>query len=278
MSLGSGAELPSEVIHFIVQALCATHYYGFRQQGTSVKAGLAACSLTCRYWAEMLQPFLFGSLTLRSSEDVKQLLDFFRSSPALADFVWDLQVRQRSHSHLWFHHVNKLLAYLGEDTYVTLTIDGSTSPPLPDTAKNLRSPAFVQLYSLPRTLPGSILQMTRITIDGVELRRKSDLVRFISRIPTLLSCGIKRVKFLQSHPIEPEVIRPRSFHWLREIEVSQCQDDSLTTQLELASSFLAGEGFPFDEEVRSQIVEALLSLCLPNSYSYVRVSIDPHSE
>lgn len=274
MSLGSGAELPSEVICFIVQGL----HDGSRPQGTSVKAGLAACSLTCRYWAEMLQPFLFGSLTLRSSEDVTQLLDFFRSSPALADFVWDLQVRQRSHSHLWFHHVNKLVAYLREDTYVTLTIDGSTSLPLPDTTKKLRSPASVQLYSLPRTLPGSILQMTRITIDGVELRRRSDLVRFISGLPTLLSCGIKRVKFLQSHPIEPEIIRPRSFHCLREIEVSQCQDDSLTTQLELASSFLAGEDFPFDEEVRSRTVEALLSLCLPNSYSYVRVSIDPHSE
>ena len=296
MAADSGAEaqeLPSEIIYLIVQALRANQVLLQQQGDTNLrrKKGLAACSLTCRYWSEILRPLLFGSLTLRGPEDMTQLLGFLQISPLLADCIWDLQINQSSQGYPWFHHVTKLLAFLREDAYVSLMMDNSTLDPLPGTVSESKSVSsktrakvkpvpYVQLDSLPRALPSSVLQMlTRITIRDLRLRRKSDLVRFVHGLSTLRSCAFRGVKFLQSTPVEPAQALGRTSRLLHEVEVSQCQDDNgLVAQMDLAASVFINSDFPFDGETWTQAVRAFLSLSLDPSYCRVRVSVDASSK
>ncbi|GJE96147.1 hypothetical protein PsYK624_123400 [Phanerochaete sordida] len=46
------------------------------------KRGIAACSLTCRYWAPLLTPMAFPRLVLRTAADIVQLLAFLAGAGA----------------------------------------------------------------------------------------------------------------------------------------------------------------------------------------------------
>ena len=79
-----GTRLPAEILHAI---LLRVHDGGFDY---SPKQGLAACSLVCRHWAALIRPMLFGRLTLRSAEDVAQLLAFLRAPAVFGQLLKSL--------------------------------------------------------------------------------------------------------------------------------------------------------------------------------------------
>lgn len=89
MSPVSGADLPPEVISAIASSLAmeAPHY----------KRGLAACSLTCRYWAGLIRPELFESLAVYAFEDLHRLIEFLdcpapMPGPPLTQLVKSIRV------------------------------------------------------------------------------------------------------------------------------------------------------------------------------------------
>ena len=81
MVLATAQDLPSELLRPIAIWLGRSKS-SFLQPLD--KRGLAASSLTCRDWAKVIRPFIFRDLTLRSPEDINDLIVilswiFFRS-------------------------------------------------------------------------------------------------------------------------------------------------------------------------------------------------------
>ncbi|KIP05698.1 hypothetical protein PHLGIDRAFT_487886 [Phlebiopsis gigantea 11061_1 CR5-6] len=265
-------ELPPEIIYLVLQALR-------EDESTEPKRGLAACSLTCRYWAKVLQPLLFYSLVLRGPNDVARLLEICRGSPHLAEFIQVIHIAQYSLSYTWFHHISKVLSFLSRDVHTTLTIQGPQSIPTESAQHQDRSVTSLSLYGLPRQLPLSHLQFSRLVISGVQLRRREYLARFVRSLPDQHSCAIERVAFLEHYPPdeEPPSPAPRSLpEALDEIEVSHCTDKDIPGQLALASSFILNEDAEFGGNVWSLTVEVLLALhyhLLPHCCRCVRVSL-----
>lgn len=59
------------------------------------KRYLSACSLTCRSWAEECRSFVFRSITVRSDEDLRQLVAFLRSPISkIAQYIIYLEIRE----------------------------------------------------------------------------------------------------------------------------------------------------------------------------------------
>ena len=260
-------ELPSEIIYLVVQAL-------HEAEGIEEKRGLAACSLTCYYWSTVLQPLLYHSLALRGLDDVKQLLEFIRTSPHLAGFIREIHVVQYSHSFPWFHHVFKVLNFLSLDVQTTLTIKARSDPTPAETSTKPTKHRDPLINPFPRQLPLPHLRINRLVIDGIKVRRREDLARFIRHLRDLHSCAMQRVTFLESHMAEEVPLAPRNLpEALDEIEVSQCHDENISDQLALASSFIPNDEF---ESVWPLTVDVLLALHehpLPGCRRNVRVSL-----
>ena len=268
-------ELPSEVTALVVQAL-----YNPTSNLVIEKRGLAACSLTCRYWANALQPLLFYSLQLRSRSDAMRLLEFFQRSPHLAGYIRSIHVLQSSRTCSWFHHICKITPFLTANTYFSLTINHpqNLSVTLNHSLKHCKPPVNpFSLFDCPRQYPTSYLQFRHLTIDGVQLRRQQDLVRFIHGLPLLHTCTIRDVKFLEPCVAEAGAQNPTPQRFPRalyRIEVSNCFDGFFSEQLSLASSTIDGGGIWSVEEVWPQAVGALLSLHAPTSRRSVKVSLN----
>lgn len=73
MPLATAADMPPEIIRRVVDLIPADQY-------DSRKRGLATCGATCRYWASLIRPTLFGQLHLCRTSDVLQLLEILESS------------------------------------------------------------------------------------------------------------------------------------------------------------------------------------------------------
>lgn len=262
-ALRPAIELPSEIVSCIVEDLCDLPF-------RSSKYGLSACSLTCRYWAKLLQPLLFEELKLRGLDDIAQLLEFFQRSPQLATFVRRIDVEQSLDTCSWFHHTQKVLHFLAYDVIVSLTIRDSNShksvePSNPPPHDPIPSSSPFPLYTIPRRLPLSHLRLRDLEIDGIQLRRAADLVRIICGLPNLVICAIQQVKFLE--PYSPEIQQPalnRRYKMLRHLEVSGCDDGIMSKQLALAS-YLVQDGRVWDvEDTWPQIVNAIIALHSPS--------------
>lgn len=75
MTRTTAANLPPELLRPIAASLGPASSTASR---VVVKKGLAACSLTCRDWAEVVRPFLFSDIELRSPEDIQDMIVMLR--------------------------------------------------------------------------------------------------------------------------------------------------------------------------------------------------------
>lgn len=103
-------------------------------RSTCRKRGLAACGLTCRYWASVMRPLLFATLTLRSAEDVAQLMTFLRSAtslrPTLPECIDRLDIEMQGFQTLpWIHHIHKLSRRINDlEIHLAVAISDDTTP------------------------------------------------------------------------------------------------------------------------------------------------------
>lgn len=194
----NGAHLPPEVICEIAANIPDIHVYP--------KGGIAACSLTCRYWASLLRPALFSYLGLRSSTDLAQLLEFLDSPPilcpAIAQCLNRIGLFQRTGHPTppWFHHVHIIAKRSGrKDLHFTLYLWPEMLPaylggalPIPSNAKSDTFPFSV--LRLPRSLPGTILPVRVMRLRELRIHAR-DLLRLIDSLPRLQSLSLLRVLF-----------------------------------------------------------------------------------
>ena len=98
MSFTTGHDLPSEVIQRVVTLAPEVHRLEHRTFAVTGKDGLANCASTCRHWARLIRPFLFGQLLLTTAEDVESLHAFFAAGVIVGLVAF--KVRQASNSFL----------------------------------------------------------------------------------------------------------------------------------------------------------------------------------
>lgn len=165
-----GAQIPPEVVRNIVYSLCQPPSY--LKKSWTWKKGLAACSLTCRYWSRILRPVLFKCCTLYTPEDISLLLSFFESpvcvGPALTTCISLIEYKIReSQIPPWIrlHKLSRLIP----NTTIILNVNGSPPP----STLAFRGPSL--LKDFPRTLPPSIFQFANeVTIENIHFNRVTD--------------------------------------------------------------------------------------------------------
>lgn len=275
MQPSAAASFPAETLCLIVQSLRTESepdlvFDRWLVNNNKLKQGLAACSLTCRYWAACVRPMLFESIVLRNRDDVEQLLHFLCFSAPLTCSILRciirLGIQIDGPQQPWLHHVSKLCGLMnaaGCSVYLDLSVDDRVQDRqelLPSTALPLRC--------FPRSIPYSILPIYRITLDNLRLRRIEDLFRFIQGFPSLYACACRHVSFRDVSDPPPLHLSPRrASRFLTHVTMSECGDGKLDTQLRLAcSALLIPRALGLDDPTWDVAFRAAISLLPPDHY------------
>ena len=245
----TGADLPSELLSHIVYRLRP-----MLVNNTSVgedrrqKQGLAACSLVCRHWSNVISSMLFEVITLQSLKDVRFLLDIIDeatcSRPFILDsiqIVWfDEDIRNVSRSPSWLHHAHSLPARLPKVSFRYAVYRRWDDDRVTGGSPAVRVQAYI--YSpfrfLPRRPPLSILPLTWLSLDQLQFASKIELARFIDSFPTLKKCQCQQLTFVDPSPVRFRRRQRRPSPSLRNCSVVQCDGTALAAQATLASNIL----------------------------------------
>ena len=166
--------LPAELVHAIIVRM-EDRDADYRP----LKRGLASCSLTCRRWAAIIRPALFHQLTLRSAEDVSQLIALLRVPDfmgcALGDCIRWLEVVDDSASAPgtipWSHQILRLDRQL-PSVSIALTIEGAP-------ADGLKCSSSLLFSLLPRSLPVSAMALSQLTLSDLRLQSVQTLLDMV---------------------------------------------------------------------------------------------------
>ena len=270
MSSTFTATIPAELVSAILDELTCgkTWYFLTCERFQVAKAGLAACSLTCRHWARLIRPILFRSIILRTHEDVVFLRKLLQTpaavGPALVDCLEAVEIQQAEPVGVpWTHHVQGILERAPK-AWLRIVITGTSSPH--NISPAVLSSSHLPFHRLPRTLPGSSLKVLTLAIKDVELRSKAELARLIDSLSTLRNCYCDKLTFLDSSPSAQAPRRGgRPTHVkLRSLMVSRCEGtEDLETQLALASYILdAPSRLRLDGETWDLVLRAMAGLVL----------------
>lgn len=176
-----GGHLPDELLHFILIRL-DDRQCGWNSSERPLKHGLLSCSLTCRHWAKLIRPILFDHLTLRSAEDVSQLLAFLSGHDFLGHPIrrciryLDVVEDQTSSSITWGHQLFLSCCCPAPPDKVTWTIKGAM---LDDQSQPTQRPLSLPHALLPRALPLSTVYLDRVTLSGLQLSSVRSLMNFV---------------------------------------------------------------------------------------------------
>lgn len=278
MFYSSQVYLPAEMVQAILMRVEDED-----EHGNAIKHGLTSCSLTCRHWAAVIRPMLFRELTLRSAEDISQLLAFL-SIPdflgcALVDcVVWVYVVADCATAiPPWGHQITRLDKRLTSVLSVILTINGSSA----DRSMGRSSLLF---HSFPRTLPlestiflGSLrlshlqLPSVQCLVDAVAYFRTAD---FSFEAITFVEKSIDRVRRRRS-PFHSRTL---------DLKVSRCfqEPDSIILWIKVSHILCAQQTRPPLDDVTQILVEEHLLLLLQHTrrqdrMETFRLYVSPHN-
>lgn len=291
ISGSAGRKLPPEILSRIVRCLrievdvLDTPFEQWVVTDSKVKKGLAACSLTCRYWSTSLRPILFSSLILRDASDVERLMEILLSPISLWDpphrYITNVCIEaDGSQQQPWLHHVYKVwrcISAAGHQPYyrrfLHIRVAGreKEKPGMTDGQTHV-----IPFQSLPRSLPYTGLPIQHIILSDLRLRRSYDLLRLVREFPSLIQCSFRRISFVEtqsSHPTLP-ILRRSKKSWSFRAIVSECGGDSKPeSQLALAAAAVfAPQLFGLNEHTWSTAFSAAAFLC-PPEHSAVDVQI-----
>ena len=151
-----------------------------------IKRGLTSGSLTCRHWASLIRPMLFTYLTIRSAEDIAQLLAFVdrpdNLDPTLEDcIVWLNIIEDRESSNIpWSHQMSRLGQRLPALQSVTSTIENSGADDELHPGHSSPRPLAI----IPRTLPGLIMPLSRLVLSHLRLPSVKVLASYVKHLCT----------------------------------------------------------------------------------------------
>lgn len=175
--------IPPELFETIVRSL--PEAVNIHDKWESRKRLLGRCSLTCRYWATHIRPFIFGSLTLRSRDDMQGFLAFVSCTEPTVKirlYVRTLFLLQAVPSDPWIHFLLNFTPKSALPNLVSITLisSGNTTPD-----EELERAVGRTLYyqNLPNALPAAhIWRFDRHSIIGVHFRAFKELLPLIASL------------------------------------------------------------------------------------------------
>lgn len=255
--------LPAELVHAILIQIEDEH-----QNGQPIKGGLTACSLTCRFWARVVRPMLFERLTIRSPDDIVQLLAFLNALDPLhlplgscIEVLYAIEDLQ-SPRIPWCHQIFSLRQVLPEVVFhdvAFLTIEGSTVADQFDPKPRPLLPCAM----FPRTLPGSTTPLGLLRLRRLQLPSIRELVKCVQRLG-LTKVSLEEVIFAKG---DVEALRPGRSHShsrLLSVSISYRFDDPATFQywFKVSNILFASQGRMRSDGPTQALTEKLLLLLL----------------
>lgn len=148
-----------------------------------LKNGLAACSLTCRCWAELIRPALFNRLTLRTPLEVSQLLEFLMSTlslrPALNTCIAQVKYEILGEQIPPWVRLHRLSRHV-PDVCMELTVGDTRA----------YSESLVRggslLKNFPRTLPPSIFPFHTVRLSNTDFNTPSEFTPIFQNMSKLV--------------------------------------------------------------------------------------------
>ena len=213
--------LPDELVHAIVVRMRDRD-----KDYKPVKRGLTSCSLTCRHWASVIRPLLFGELIIRSAEDIEQLLALLNSPYTLHPYPRDCirllrVIDDRTSSSIpWSHQIFRLHRRIAHLYSVNLTIEKSGA----DDELPLGRDSSRSFVIIPRTLPGSIMPLARLTLSHLRLPSVKTLANYVEHLRTT-HIELDVVTFVKEDVPDIRHRRPHSYPKLSRLTVSHCFED-----------------------------------------------------
>lgn len=190
--LAPGTRIPPEVLRMIVNSLPPPDQ---TFSGSRDKKGLPALSLTCRDWAILIRPRLFLGLTLRTPDDLSQLLDFFDSpvsvGPALNMCINKILYQVRQDQVPPWIRLHKLLKKCSS---ALIDLD----------VKDV--PGASLLKTFPRILPLSIFQFRQISLSDITFKNRTEFAPLFHNLAKMQLCNCTSLRV--QHTVERTV--PRS--------------------------------------------------------------------
>ena len=261
--------LPDELIHAIV-----TQMWDRDEENNLVKRGLASCSLTCRHWASLIRPLLFYELTIRSAKDLAQLLAFLNSFNPLHPSLWDCigflhVVDGRTSSSIpWSHQIFRLHRRIVHIYSMHLTIEKSSADDELPLGHNSSQPLTI----IPRTLPGSIMPLERLTLSHLRLPSVKALANYVQYLH-VGTIALDAVTFVKEDVPDIRRLRPHSDSDSRPsvVAVSHCFEDiaGFLRWSNIANVLHACRG-------RLWVDDECLSLA--EKYMVILLSVSPHRD
>lgn len=255
--------LPDELVHAVLIRVKDSD-----ESYKPIKRGLASCSLTCRHWASLIRPLLFEELTVKSAEDIAQLLDFLDSpnilhpSTGIQDCVADLHVidDRTSSSIPWDHQMLRLHRLLP----LLLSFAHRISNGGADDELDLGHPPLVVI---PRTLPGSATPPRYLKLSHLRLPSPKALVSYIKHL-AIRSLVLRAVTFAKEDI--PDIQRRRSRLGVRpflHVTAFRCFEDIAGFQrwFRIINALLACQGCLWVDDAVLTMIEKYMVILLLHS-------------
>ena len=261
-----GGALPLEIVRMIVVSLTA-----HTQHDQEYKRGLAACSLTCHYWARILRPALFNRLTLRTSQEVSDLLSFLtlsnNLSPALHDCIERIEywiTDNQLPPWLRLYRLSKVIPHV----YMELVIGDILAP------RNSVIPGASLLKNFPRTLPPSLFPFGAVYVCCIDFSNASEFTSLFHNTAKLGYGALYDVFIMQKPPLRAK----RALRWKRRVELDvsavELGSDTLSSQFRLASAILLLDSRLCLDAVTWATAVNIIERLIPARYRLGQIEVD----
>lgn len=188
--VATAADLPPElfpiIIGYVTDAAQGRHFLSL--EGT--KKHLAACSLTCLWWAQQCRPHMFQYLTLRSADDICVLRSLLASRtgrlPSIQGFIGTIQLEQSMVGPAWMYRAFLDPFLSTKRKYLTIirpTPTKRTSPHASASSSHAGEPTpacnSVLFSEVPRTLPLSLRRCRGVSLKNLYFDTLQDVLNLL---------------------------------------------------------------------------------------------------
>lgn len=219
--LSLASRLPAELIRLVVDHLVHATVSGLGPGSHhtalwAYKDDLSACSLTCKYWYKIFQPYIFWEITLRTKQDTLELLSLVGAPGSnLRHHIQQLRIYQEDRQIAWLHLVFSSRNKLPNCRAVVLDLD---NPLRLTSAQSLTSIHYI----LPRTLPSMFSDVHSFSLSSHTFRSFAELTRLVRSMPNLTTLACDKVAW--SNPAEASLRPLRFAPRLQHISAIECQE------------------------------------------------------
>lgn len=192
--MATAASIPPELFEDILFYVCEdtdgpvySDSEGPDLQYRETLKNIAACSLTCVYWARVCRQRMFRRVWIKSYDKLHAFSSLISNTPkgfeAIVDYVWYVTLVQHVEDRPWLYHIQLQPSLLPQLPFATIRIHiiDTTGGPL-----SLRRSTYRRLFSgLPRTPPSSCHSCRALTLYNPHFRALRDVDLLLNKFAFL---------------------------------------------------------------------------------------------